>query len=186
MNPKQPIIILDRDGVINHDSDKFIKSPEEWIPIDGSMEALGKLTVAGYSIFILTNQSGLARGYFSKQTLSLIHQKMMNTAKKYGAVINHIFYCPHGPNDNCDCRKPKPGLYIQLQELLGNNYSLKNVPSLGDSIRDLQAAKAAGAQPVLVRTGKGKLSERLLNQNQLQNTPIYNSLADYTKQLLDN
>lgn len=184
------IIILDRDGVINHDSDNFIKSPKEWLPIDNSLQAMGQLTSAGYSIYILTNQSGLARGYFTEQMLHKIHDKMITAAKQYGSNIAHIFYCPHGPDDNCACRKPKAGLYQQLVSSFTRDanpdFDFSKVYSVGDSIRDLIAAKTAGAKPVLVRTGKGRYSEEQLGKHDLSNTPVFDDLASFTEQLLTN
>jgi len=185
VKPESKIIILDRDGVINHDSDKFIKSPDEWIPIEGSLEAIGELTKAGYSIFVLTNQSGIAREYFSLDTLSDIHQKMTTLVESHGGAISDIFFCPHGPDDNCDCRKPLSGMYQQLQAKYPEIADFNGVPSIGDSIRDLQAACSAGASPVLVKSGKGLKSERLLTENNLEATVVFDSLADYANQLLN-
>jgi len=181
---KQKIIILDRDGVINHDSDDFIKSPAEWLPIPGSLEAIGDLCAAGYKVYVLTNQSGIARAYFSLDTLKQIHAKMHSLVEAKGGKIHGVFYCPHGPDDNCDCRKPKAGLYQQLQQQNPEIISFAGIDSIGDSIRDLQAAKTAGANPVLIRTGKGVKSEQTLQQNDLAATPVFDSLAAYTEFLL--
>ncbi|MGD9592925.1 MAG: D-glycero-beta-D-manno-heptose 1,7-bisphosphate 7-phosphatase [Candidatus Berkiella sp.] len=147
------LIILDRDGVINEDSDEYIKSPQEWHPIPGSLEAIALLNQLGYTVSVATNQSGIARGYYSLETLMQIHQKMHNSVNALGGNIDSIFYCPHGPDDNCDCRKPKPGLLHQINSHYG--ISLENVPVIGDSWRDLQAAIAVKAKPFLVLTGKG-------------------------------
>lgn len=180
-------IILDRDGVINLDSDDYIKSPEEWEPIKGSLEALGKLTAAGYSIFVITNQSGVSRNLFTIGTLMRIHHKMIDAAKPYGGQIAAILYCPHGPDDGCDCRKPKPGLFSELAERI--NQSLDGVPAVGDSIRDLQAAHASGAQPILVKTGKGRKSVNALAKDpdlaELADTPVFKNLSDYVTHLLN-
>ncbi len=179
------LIIVDRDGVINQDSDDFIKSPDEWTPIKGSLEALGKLASAGYAIFIVTNQSGIARKLFTVGTLTRIHSKMIEAAKHHNAHISAILYCPHGPDDDCDCRKPKPGLFNELAERL--NQSLTGVFAIGDSIRDLQAAQAAGASPILVKTGKGRKSHNALNKDlhpELKDTPVYKSLSDFVDHLL--
>lgn len=148
------LIILDRDGVINEDSDAFIKSPEEWEPIAGSLEAIARLNQAGYQVAIATNQSGLARGLFDEKTLERIHQKLMRLLANKGGEIALIRYCPHGPDENCDCRKPRPGLLNDIANIMG--VSLTDVPVVGDSLRDLQAAEAAGCKPILVKTGKGK------------------------------
>jgi D-glycero-D-manno-heptose 1,7-bisphosphate phosphatase len=148
------LIILDRDGVINHDSDKFIKSPAEWIPIPGSLEAIARLNQAGYRVVVCTNQSGLARGLFNMPTLNAIHQKMHFAAQQVGAHIDAVFFCPHAADDNCDCRKPKPGML----QAIGQRYevSLKGVPTAGDSLRDLQAGYLLGCALSLVLTGKGE------------------------------
>jgi D-glycero-D-manno-heptose 1,7-bisphosphate phosphatase len=147
------LIILDRDGVINHDSDAFIKSPDEWIPIPGSLEAIARLNQADYRVVVSTNQSGVARGLFDIVTLNAIHQKMHAAAQQAGAHIDAVFFCPHAADDNCDCRKPKPGM---LQEIAKRfNVSLKGVPVVGDSLRDLQSGFVSGCTPYLVLTGKG-------------------------------
>jgi len=164
-----PLIILDRDGVINEDSDEFIKSADEWHPIPGSLEAIAQLSNAGWRIVVATNQSGLSRKLFDVQTLHDIHRKMHHMVKEYGGVIDAIFFCPHGPKDGCDCRKPKDGLFKQISQRLQVN--LKDVPAVGDSLRDLQAAQAAGAQPILVRTGKG--TQTLYAAEGLDNVPVY-------------
>lgn len=154
MSPPTKLIILDRDGVINHDSDEFIKSPDEWLPIPGSLEAVARLNQAGYRVVVCTNQSGVARGYFNIVTLNEIHQKMHRLAKQAGAEIDAVFFCPHAADDNCDCRKPKPGMLREVAERYSVN--LKGVPTVGDSLRDLQAGFVAGCVPYLVLTGKGE------------------------------
>lgn len=148
------LIILDRDGVINYDSDKFIKSPDEWIPIPGSLEAIARLNQAGYRVIVSTNQSGIARGLFSIETLNAIHQKMHASAQRVGAHIDAVFFCPHAADDNCDCRKPKPGMLHEIGKRF--DVSLKGVPTVGDSLRDLQAGFVSGCVPYLVLTGKGE------------------------------
>jgi len=152
------LVILDRDGVINHDSPSYIKSPDEWIPIAGSLEAIALLTQAGYQLVVATNQSGVGRGLFEMATLNAIHDKMHRAVGQAGGRIDAVFYCPHAEEANCGCRKPKPGLF----EEIGQRYSvsLKDVPSIGDALRDLQAAAAVGAQPILVLTGKGRQTQR--------------------------
>lgn len=148
------LIILDRDGVINFDSDQFIKSPDEWKPIPGSLEAIARLNQAGYRVVVATNQSGVGRGLFDMATLNAIHDKMHRLLAQVGGKVDALFYCPHTADQNCSCRKPKPGM---LQEVAKRfNVDLKGVPSVGDSLRDLEAAIAVGAQPILVRTGKGE------------------------------
>jgi D-glycero-D-manno-heptose 1,7-bisphosphate phosphatase len=148
------LIILDRDGVINHDSDAFIKSPDEWVPIPGSLQAMARLYQADYRIVVSTNQSGVARGYFDMRTLNAIHQKMHAAAQAAGAHIDAIFFCPHAADDNCDCRKPKAGMLHGIARRF--DISLKGVPTVGDSLRDLQAGFIAGCTPYLVLTGKGE------------------------------
>ena len=143
------VIILDRDGVINVESPDYIKSPEEWIPIADSIEAIAELTAKGFMICVATNQSGLARGYFDEAVLSKIHQKMQETVTKAGGNIAHIAYCPHGPEAGCACRKPKPGLLEQLAKA-GNFQLTPEIPFVGDSLRDIEAGQAAGILPVLL------------------------------------
>lgn len=148
------LIILDRDGVINHDSVEFIKSPGEWIPIDGSMEAIAQLNQAGYTVVVATNQSGISRKLFTMEALNAIHQKMHKAAQHAGATIDAVFFCPHAADFNCDCRKPKPGMMRAIAERY--NVDLKGVPVVGDSLRDLQAGFLVGCLPHLVLTGKGE------------------------------
>ena len=148
------LIILDRDGVINQDSKEFIKSPDEWIPIPGSLEAISKLNHTGYRVYVASNQSGLGRGLFDIETLNAIHEKMLDELQKQGGRIEAILFCPHAPDQHCECRKPKPGLYQQIAKR--TNQSLLDVPVVGDSMRDLEAAVSVGARPILVRTGKGE------------------------------
>lgn len=150
------LIILDRDGVINQDSDHYIKSPHEWHPIPGSIEAIASLNSAGWTVAVATNQSGVARGLFDSHTLDLIHQSMYMQLKKSNAKIDYLVCCKHGPDDNCNCRKPRSGMYQRIAFKF--DCSLLNVPVVGDSKRDLDAAVAVGAQPILVKTGKGERS----------------------------
>jgi D-glycero-D-manno-heptose 1,7-bisphosphate phosphatase len=156
MTPISKLIILDRDGVINQDSDAFIKSPEEWVPVPGAMQAIARLNQAGYTVVVATNQSGVARKLFSMPTLNAIHQKMHAAVEQVGGVIDAVFFCPHSADDNCDCRKPKPGM---LQEISRRyDVPLKGVPCVGDSLRDLQSGFVVGCIPHLVLTGKGTLT----------------------------
>ena len=151
------LIILDRDGVINQDSDLYIKSPDEWKPIPGSLDAIARLTQWGYRVVVATNQSGIGRGLFEMDTLNAIHDKMIKAVAQVGGRIDAVFFCPHTNTDKCSCRKPKSGM---LEEIAARyNAELEGVPSIGDSLRDLQAAEAVGAQPMLVLTGKGKKTE---------------------------
>lgn len=173
------LVILDRDGVINHESSKFIKSPDEWKPIDGSLNAIATLSQNGYRVVIATNQSGLARGLFDMETLNRIHEKMHKAAQAAGGRIDAIFYCPHGPDDGCDCRKPKTGMLEDISKRYG--VDLNNVTAIGDSLRDLQAFAGAGCQPMLVKTGNGKTTLQAAKQNpdlQLPNdTQVFDDLA---------
>lgn len=153
------LIILDRDGVINADSAAFIKSPQEWQPIPGSLEAVARLNQAGYRVVVMTNQSGVARGLFTMANLNAIHQKMHAAAQQVGARFDAVFFCPHAGDDNCDCRKPRPGMYLGLAKRLET--SLKGVPTVGDSLRDLQAGFVVGCVPYLVLTGKGETTRAL-------------------------
>ncbi len=167
------LIILDRDGVINHDSDKFIKSPDEWRPIPGSLEAIARLTQWGYRVVLATNQSGIGRGLFDMATLNAIHDKMNRAVSLAGGRIDAIFFCPHAADSTCDCRKPRPGM---LQEIAARyNADLRGVPAIGDSLRDLQAAAAVGAQPILVLTGKGEKTRA--NPDLPQETLVFPDLA---------
>ncbi len=175
------LIILDRDGVINYDSDEYVKTVDEWMPLPNSIKALGKLTKAGYKIAIATNQSGIARGYFSTETLNAMHTKMQGLAKAQGAKIDFIAYCPHGPDDKCDCRKPLPGLIHQIESAL--NLSAKGCYMVGDSLRDLQAGQTAGMKAALVLTGKG---QRTLDKNiGLDNVPVFDDLNSFVDHLLN-
>ncbi|WP_201262329.1 D-glycero-beta-D-manno-heptose 1,7-bisphosphate 7-phosphatase [Azospira sp. I13] len=151
------LVILDRDGVINFDSAQFIKSPAEWKPIPGSPEAIAKLNQAGYRVVVATNQSGVGRGLFDMDTLNAIHEKMHKTVAAAGGRIDAIFYCPHAADVDCECRKPKPGMFQRIAAVYNTN--LKGVPAIGDSLRDLQAAARAGASPILVLTGKGEKTQ---------------------------
>jgi D-glycero-D-manno-heptose 1,7-bisphosphate phosphatase len=174
------LVILDRDGVINHDSDAYIKSPEEWRPIPGSLEAIARLTREGYRVVVATNQSGVARGLFDMDTLGKIHAKMIEAVRAKGGEIDGIFFCPHGPDDGCRCRKPEPGLYEEIADRL--KISLDGVYAVGDSERDVISARAVAARPVLVRTGKG---ERTLRQGKnLGEAPVYPDLAAFVDGLL--
>ncbi|HEX7054183.1 MAG TPA: D-glycero-beta-D-manno-heptose 1,7-bisphosphate 7-phosphatase [Burkholderiales bacterium] len=148
------LVILDRDGTINHDSDDYIKSPQEWRPIRGSLEAIARLTQAGYRVVVATNQSGIARGLFTAQTLFAIHDTLQRALGHMGGRIDAFFFCPHAPDSGCPCRKPQPGMLLEVARRF--NVPLKDTYMVGDARRDLEAARAAGARPVLVLTGKGR------------------------------
>jgi len=176
------LIVLDRDGVINHDSDQFIKSPDEWRPIPGSLDAIARLSHAGYRVVVATNQSGIGRGLFDMATLSAIHEKMFKALALAGGRIDAIFFCPHTADANCECRKPKAGMLREIGVRFGIDMS--GVPCVGDGLRDLLAAEAVGGQPMLVLTGKG---ERTLRDGNLpKNTVIFPDLAFTAAALLAN
>lgn len=147
------LIVLDRDGVINVDSEQFIKSPDEWKPIPGSLEAIARLNESGWRVVVASNQSGVGRGLFDMDTLNAINEKMTKAIGQVGGRLDAIFFCPHSADSTCDCRKPRPGMFLQIAERF--NVDMKGVPVVGDSLRDLQAGVAVGCQPYLVLTGKG-------------------------------
>lgn len=174
------LIILDRDGVINHDSDDFIKNSAEWEPIEGSLEAIARLNYAGYRVVVITNQSGIARGLFDVETLNRIHSKMRRMLAQVGGRIEAIMFCPHGPEDDCKCRKPHNGSFEDLAQRLRIN--LDNVPAVGDSLRDIQAAMESNARPILVKTGKG---EQTLANGIPDGVEVYDDLAAVVTALLE-
>lgn len=174
------LIILDRDGVINQDSDDYIKSADEWLPIAGSIEAIARLSMNGYRVVVVTNQSGIARGYFDLDVLNQMHDKMHKLVNAAGGSIDAVLYCPHGPDDGCDCRKPRPGMLRDVAMRLCTD--LTAVPVVGDSLRDLQAADAVGARPLLVRTGKGERTIAKLADDLVY--PVYDDLAAVVEMLL--
>ena len=174
------LIVLDRDGVINHDSDQFIKSPDEWRPIPGSLEAVARLNHAGFRVVVATNQSGVGRGLLDIGTLNAIHEKLHRALAQVGGRLDAIFYCPHTGDSHCECRKPRPGMLEEIGRRF--NVDMTGVPCVGDSERDLVAAQAVGAQPMLVLTGKG---ETTLRQGKFpQNTVIFPDLAFAVSALL--
>ena len=150
------LVILDRDGTINFDSDRFIKSPDEWRPLPGALEAIARLNGAGYHVAVATNQSGIERGLLDMNALNAIHAKMLKAVQQAGGHIDVIYYCPHSVDADCRCRKPSPGMFVDIGQRL--NVSMAGVPCIGDGLRDLQAAEAAGGKPVLVLTGKGAIT----------------------------
>jgi D-glycero-D-manno-heptose 1,7-bisphosphate phosphatase len=175
------LIILDRDGVINTDSEQFIKSPEEWKPLPGSLEAIARLNQAGYRVVVATNQSGIGRGLFDMAMLNAIHDKMHRAAAAAGGRIDAVFYCPHTAESTCSCRKPKPGMLEEIARRF--NVPLAGVPAVGDSPRDLQAAFAVGAIPILVKTGKG---EKTLAAGSLPDgTQVFDDLSAVVESLLE-
>jgi len=179
--PGTRLIVLDRDGVINQDSDLYIKSPDEWIPLPGSLEAIARLNQWGWRVVVCTNQSGIGRGLFGMDTLNAIHDKMIKAAAHAGGSIDAVFFCPHTNADACDCRKPKAGM---LREIAARyNTDMAGVPVIGDSLRDLQSAVAIGARPMLVLTGKGQKTR--LDPALPEGTPVFTDLAAAVKSLTD-
>jgi len=172
------LVILDRDGVINEDSDAFIKSVDECIPVPGSIDAIARLSKAGYQVVVATNQSGIARGLFDEFVLARIHQSINDQVEAAGGIITGFFYCPHGPDDGCRCRKPLPGLVEEIVQQL--TVTVSNAPFLGDSLRDLQAAQSAGCEPVLVLSGKGQATLDAGLPSDLANIRIYPDLAAFS------
>lgn len=171
-------VILDRDGVINEDSDHFIKSPDEWRPLPGSIDAIARLCRAGFRVAVATNQSGVGRGLIAPEAVTAIHRELERLVLAAGGRIAGIFFCPHIPEDGCDCRKPRPGLLRGIAARFA--FDLTGVPAIGDSLRDLEAALAAGCQPILVRTGNGRATERALAshpETRLHRTVVLDDLA---------
>lgn len=174
------LVILDRDGVINRDSDEYVKHPDEWEALPGSLEALGLLTAAGFTVCIASNQSGIGRGLFGRDALYAMHRKLRRQAAKHGGRIDSIVFCPHHPEFGCACRKPAPGLLLRLARLYGE--PLAGVPVVGDSLRDLDAAVAAGAKPVLVLTGNGPATQQALEKAG-RSVETYDDLLAFAKAL---
>jgi D-glycero-D-manno-heptose 1,7-bisphosphate phosphatase len=173
------LIILDRDGVINQDSDLYIKSVAEWRPIPGSAEAIARLNHAGYRVVVATNQSGISRGLFDAATLNLMHDKMHKLVAQAGGRIDAVFYCPHKNDDRCACRKPAPGMFEEIAKRF--HMSLAGVPAVGDSLRDLVAGAALGCQPIVVRTGKGE--KTIAAGGMPEGTLVFDNLAAVAEHL---
>ena len=174
------LVILDRDGVINHDSDQYIKSPAEWRPIPGSIEAIARLHQAGFRIAVATNQSGIGRGLFDMATLNAINDKMMELVFRQGGRIDALFFCPHTAAEECGCRKPRTGM---LEEIAARFHTeLKGTPLVGDSLKDLQAAEAVGAQPLLVLTGKGQRTKA--EGGMPRKTLVFDDLAEACRHIV--
>ncbi len=174
------LFILDRDGVINVESPDYIKSPDEWIPIPGSIEAIAQLSKAGHTVVIATNQSGLGRGLYDHATLEKIHQKMIDAVEVCGGKISKIYFCPHHPDDHCDCRKPKPGMLLQIMKDF--SVTADQMIFIGDSDRDYGAARAVGCRFVLIKTGNGKKTAENLLQS--ESVLVFEDLAQAARRLL--
>lgn len=175
----RPLVMIDRDGVINEDSSEFVKSVAEWRPIPGSLEAIGALTRGGFRVAVVTNQSGVGRGLFSEETLAAIHAQMRAAVHDAGGDLAGIYYCPHHPDANCDCRKPKTALLRRLERDLG--VSLEAVPLIGDRMSDVAAADAVGARAILVRTGGGAATARALGARRVE---VFDDLAAAARAIL--
>ena len=183
MSTHLKLVILDRDGTINRASDEFVKSPEEWHPLPGALEAISRLSHAGFHVVLATNQSGLGRGLFDMGALNAVHARMLKSVAAAGGRIDAIFYCPHAPDQGCACRKPEPGLLHQIQERYG--VSLQGVPFVGDSLRDMQAAESAGCAPHLVRTGRNAdVTALSLPMTFPASTQVHTDLAAFVDHLL--
>ncbi|WP_416138654.1 D-glycero-beta-D-manno-heptose 1,7-bisphosphate 7-phosphatase [Halomonas sp. HK25] len=179
------LVILDRDGVINHDSNAYVKSLAEWIPYPSAIQAIARLSRAGWSVAVATNQSGIARGYYDEATLAEMHAELNWLVAQAGGEIAHIAWCPHGPDDGCNCRKPLPGLLEQIRVVLGME-SLAGSWMVGDSLRDLQAGESVGCRGVLVRTGKGEqtLAKHPALADSGSATHIFDDLSGFVDWLL--
>ena len=177
------LVILDRDGTINEDSAEFVKTPSEWQPLPGALEAIARLNHAGWHVVVATNQSGLGRGLFDVASLNAMHAKMHTMLAAVGGRVDAIFYCPHAPDERCRCRKPEPGLFEQIGERYG--ISLDDVPAVGDALRDLVSAASAGCEPHLVLTGKAAaLRDRVLPEDYPQDTIVHQDLAAFVEYLV--
>jgi D-glycero-D-manno-heptose 1,7-bisphosphate phosphatase len=184
MNANLKLVILDRDGTINRASEEFVKSPEEWHPLPGALEAISRLNHAGFHVVLATNQSGLGRGLFDMAALNAVHAHMLKTLAALGGRIDAIFYCPHAAEEGCSCRKPAPGLLLQIAERYG--HSLSGVPYVGDSLRDMQAAQAAGCAPHLVLSGRyAMVDPTRLPSDFPANTLAHADLSAFVGHLLD-
>jgi D-glycero-D-manno-heptose 1,7-bisphosphate phosphatase len=178
------IVILDRDGVINEDSDSYIKSAEEWNPIPGSLNAIATLSAAGYLVLVATNQSGIGRGLFDVLELARIHHKMCSMVEDCGGKIDGVFYCPHLPSDNCSCRKPQPGLLETIMEEFC--VDLAGCPYVGDSLKDIQLAKSMRCVPILVKTGKGLSMLESAAIDDLKGVLVFKDLGEAARHILGN
>jgi len=180
--PAIKLVILDRDGVINEDSDDYIKTVDEWVPVSGSIEALARLSKAGFLIAVATNQSGIGRGFLTEITLANIHNLMNAMVEEHGGHIAVVCYCPHLPGDNCTCRKPLPGLLEQIESSI--SASVVGAWYVGDSLKDIQTAQAKNCIPLLVRTGKGTLTEAALPKEYEPVVNVFDNLAQATDFIL--
>jgi len=174
------LIVLDRDGVINFESDEYIKSPDEWIPIPGSLEAIASLKNARHTVVVATNQSGIGRGYYTHEILGEIHTKFRRLLSEFNCDVDGVFYCPHQPIENCECRKPKPGLFHQIAAQFSADWT--NAIAVGDALRDIQAAHTVGCPSALVRTGRGRQTEE--KQEGLEGVEVFDNLEHFSRKIL--
>jgi D-glycero-D-manno-heptose 1,7-bisphosphate phosphatase len=170
------LVVIDRDGVVNRESADFIRTPDEWMPLPGAVEAIARLSGAGFAVVVATNQSGVGRGLFTAEALEAIHRKMTAAVAAAGGRLAGIFVCPHAPEAGCDCRKPRPGLMHQIEAVFG--CTLAGRPVVGDSERDLRAAQAVGARAILVRTGNGRETEKRLATESIETFDDLGAVAD--------
>lgn len=182
MHARPKLIILDRDGVINEDSEHYIRSPDEWHPIEGSIEAIAALSKAGYPIVVATNQAGIAKKIFSVETLHDIHAKMLSAVETAGGLITRVFFCPHHPDDHCQCRKPQPGMLFEACAEFRVHPG--DAIFIGDSLRDLQAATYAGCTAILVLSGNGRSTLADLGDDMRRKVAVFNSLAEFSSHIL--
>ena len=182
LSPIKPLVILDRDGVINEDSDDYIKTVDEWQPISGSIEAIAELSKAGYKVVVASNQSGLSRGFFDEYTLGQMHEKLHTLVEQAGGSIDGIFLCTHLPEEDCFCRKPRTGLLEQIENEFDT--SVAGAWFIGDSEKDLDCALAMGCHPILVLTGKGLITQAAINEEKASHCQTYDNLASATKHIL--
>lgn len=186
MVPVPRLVILGRDGILNVYREDHVKAPDEWEPIPGALEAVARLNHAGWHTVVATNQAGIGRGMIDMASINAVHQRMMQRLHEVGGRLDAVFFCPHTPEDDCECRKPKPGLMRQIAQRYG--IELRTVPMVVDTLRDLQAARAAGCEPHLVRTGRAAaLTDRQVVQivQQVPTTEVHDSLGDFADFLLE-
>jgi D-glycero-D-manno-heptose 1,7-bisphosphate phosphatase len=179
MDKSEKLVVLDRDGVINFDSEDYIKTANEWLPIPGSLEAIAALTAAAFVVVVVSNQSGIGRGLFTEDELLSINRKMLQAVENTGGVISRIYHCPHHPDENCNCRKPKPGMLQNLASDFG--IALTSVPVIGDKTSDLEMARAVGARPILVLTGYGQTTRKASTDGSIE---IFADLAEAAEALI--
>ena len=186
MQPIPKLIILGRDGILNEFREDHIKSPEEWVPVPGALEAVARLNHAGWHVVVATNQSGIGRGMIDMAAVNAVHAHMLRALQALGGRIDAVFFCPHTPDDGCDCRKPLPGMAREIGRRYG--VDLRQVPMVGETLRDLQAARAAGCEPHLVRSGRAKALDAAQLASLLEQVPgtfVHSDLGELATHLLE-